>query len=48
MKQKLVIGHGSEKVFRKLGQEIKVIVKKADLHKRQIDFKLVSVAFISE
>ena len=39
--QKLVIGHSSRKSF-KLGQEIKVIVKKADLHKRQIDFKLVN------
>ena len=39
--QKLVIGHSSRKSF-KIGQEIKVIVKKADLHKRQIDFKLVN------
>jgi ribonuclease R len=39
--QKLVIGNNSRKSF-KLGQEIKVIVKKADLHKRQIDFKLVN------
>ena len=39
--QKLVIGHSSRKSF-KLGQEIKVIVKKADLHKRQIDFKLIN------
>ena len=39
--QKLVIGHNSRKSF-KIGQEIKVIVKKADLHKRQIDFKLIN------
>ena len=39
--QKLIIGHSSRKSF-KLGQEIKVIVKKADLHKRQIDFKLIN------
>ena len=39
--QKLVIRHKSRKSF-KIGQEIKVIVKKADLHKRQIDFKLIN------
>ena len=39
--QKLVIGNNSQKSF-KLGQEIKVIVKKADLYKRQIDFKLIN------
>ena len=39
--QNLVIGHNFRKSF-KLGQEIKVIVKKADLHKRQIDFKLIN------
>ena len=39
--QKLVIGNNSRKSF-KLGQEIKVIVKKADLHKRQIDFKIIN------
>ena len=38
---KLIMGHNTRKSF-KLGQEIKVIVKKADLHKRQIDFKLIN------
>jgi hypothetical protein len=25
-----------------MGQEVKIIVKKADLHKRQIDFKIIN------
>ena len=38
---KLIFGHNTRKSY-KLGQEINVIVKKADIYKRQIDLKLVN------
>ena len=38
---KLVLGHNTRKSY-KLGQEINVIVKKADIYKRQIDLTLVN------
>ena len=34
-------GYKTRKTY-KMGQEVKIIVKKADLHKRQIDFKLIN------
>ena len=39
--KKITSGYGSKKTY-KMGQEIKVMVKKADLHKRQIDFKIIN------
>ena len=38
---KLILGHNTRKSY-KLGQEINVIVKKADIYKRQIDLTLVN------
>ena len=38
---KLVLGHNTRKSY-KLGQEINVVVKKADIYKRQIDLTLVN------
>ena len=35
------IGYKTQKTY-KMGQEVKIIVKKADLHKRQIDFKIIN------
>ena len=40
-KLKLIMGHNTQKSY-KLGQEINVIVKKADIYKRQVDFKLIN------
>ena len=39
--KKITSGYGSKKTY-KMGQEINVMVKKADLHKRQIDFKIIN------
>ena len=40
-KLKLIMGYNTQKSY-KLGQVINVIVKKADIYKRQIDFKLIN------
>ena len=37
----MMVGYHNQKTY-KLGQEVEIIVKKTDLYKRQIDFKLVS------
>jgi len=37
----MMVGYHSQKTY-KLGQEIEVLVKKTDLYKRQIDFKLLN------
>ena len=39
--KKSTTGYKTRKTY-KMGQEVKIIVKKADLHKRQIDFKLIN------
>jgi exoribonuclease R len=39
--KKLTTGYKTQKTY-KMGQEVKIIVKKTDLHKRQIDFKIIS------
>ena len=39
--KKLTTGYKTRKTY-KMGQEVKIIVKKTDLHKRQIDFKIIS------
>jgi ribonuclease R len=38
--KKSTTGYKTRKTY-KMGQEVKIIVKKADLHKRQIDFKII-------
>ena len=38
--KKSTTGYKTRKSY-KMGQEVKIIVKKADLHKRQIDFKII-------
>ena len=37
----MMVGYHNQKTF-KIGQEVEVIVKKTDLYKRQIDFKLIN------
>jgi ribonuclease R len=39
--KKTTTGYKTRKTY-KMGQEVKIIVKKADLHKRQIDFKIIN------
>ena len=39
--KKSTTGYKTRKTY-KMGQEVKIIVKKADLHKRQIDFKIIN------
>jgi ribonuclease R len=37
----MMVGYHNQKTY-KMGQEVEIIVKKTDLYKRQIDFKLIS------
>jgi exoribonuclease R len=39
--KKSTTGFKTRKTY-KIGQEVKIIVKKADLHKRLIDFKIIN------